>query len=314
MSVALAAAPTKLSAEFKKALIAPLRAGEKAVYELINYSRPEVAFDKNSRPLAARAEMVNSVRIPNDFPVNDPYANEGEGQEVMLAYTKGTRTESVAGGGVAIIPDVQDVWFKGASGGRIIVDSTQRSFYEMMECNPANADTVASNGIGSPLFRRVRPEKTAEKQVNFDARVTEARNTVHNASTADRQFMAVVLGLPTDLDSTDKDATDYGLTALLNSVANQQPDAILTANRSDTAKAMQLVRDLDATQQARFDPEKGMWMMTSGEPLGGAIQSAGNASQELAKWFQFSPQGIATAETLRAAVKTIKDKDAKRNK
>jgi hypothetical protein len=252
------------------------------------------------------------VRVPNNFAVLDPYANDNEGQEIMLAYTKGTRTEPAAGGGTAIVPNVEEVWFKGASGGRIIVDATQKSLYEMMECNPANADTVAGNRIGEPLFRRVRPEKTAEKQVNLDARINEARNAIQAAPTKEKQFMAEVLGIDNALDGPDKDATDFGLTALLNAAANRYPDAILTANRSDTAKAMQLVRDLDATGQAKFDTEKGMWMLASGQPLGGVIATPGNAAQELAKWFQFSPAGQDTAKTLRTAVQTIKDKDKKR--
>lgn len=311
MTPTIAPAPTRLSPELLKR-ITPLQAGEKATYELIPFGEPVTPLDQNDRPLPQRQQITNSLMLPGTYPVFDAYANGGDGQEVVMTHSRGTSMIDVAGGGKSVIPNVLPVEFKAISGGRVIVDAASKRLYEWLEFHPDNADTVGDQKSSEPKFRRVQPTKAAEKRVNLDDRITEARIAVRSANSKDKQFMAELLGLPTDLDSNDDKATDFGLTALLNNVANSQPDAILTANRSEAARASQLVRDLDTTGQAKFDPEKGMWLMASGQPLGGAVQVPGNASQELAKWFQFSPTGQAMADTLRAAVQTIKDKDAKR--
>lgn len=310
----IAAAPTALSPEFIKARITALKPGEKATYQLIYHGGNEIPYDKDGRAMPPRQHQTNSVQVPSEFPVSDPYANGGEGQEVMLAYTKGTRVIDTVGGGKASVPAVQPIIFTATSGGRVIVDSTNKNLYHVMECHPANADSVCPERRSSdPMFRRIQPDKSAMLRVNFGAQVTEARNVIHNASTDEKLFMAEVLRLNIGLDGNgQKGNTHYVLTDTLNEIANTRPDVIINANRSEAAKAKQLVRDLDTYEQARYNPEKSLWQMSNGDQLGPAIQSGANASEELARWFQFSQAGIERAKVLGRAVQEMKDKSTKR--
>lgn len=185
-----------------------------------------------------------STRILNYDRILDPYANNGEGAYVDIAYIKAERPNMDPDSNRETIVDYGEIVFFKDSIGRISITGgradmeKQFMFLFLTNQNITNADKpwhIRPQG-GNYSFKMVEPAKTAKELLAFDRKVDEAKRAIDEMGSKELFQHAKIFNLP-DVQPEYTDPDEVRLK--LREIAKKHPDKILNVTR-DVDKQLEL--------------------------------------------------------------------------
>jgi len=176
----------KISQKLKDKIVWPKNAkGEPEASVVYRTKHAEQMVMRTADDERVRVDTHPPIHIPNMDTILDPYANGDEGEYVQLAYFKTLLPPSPNTGGV-VAPSLLPITFATDGDGFLHIpykNGAGLALYQFMELTNANEDCVnpghEKNPNGMPyLFSRVKPEATAEKQIDKLAEVARVMGLV----------------------------------------------------------------------------------------------------------------------------------------
>jgi hypothetical protein len=250
----------------------------------------QTVYFQSIRPNAAGTTVVPKDRI------FDPFANDGKGEYVDIAYVTGHNPNG---------PILGRIQFRKADGGRIAITGGNRSHENLFVYLYLTNQRIGSNKEPwyvategrSKIFSMDEPAQTAKQKLEFKRRVRWAGEIIDKMG--DNTLRDFASGL--DMKGINQFSDPDEIRLKLEGIAEKDPDKIITLDRDLTIPAKVLVKEAEKLGVIQKDSQLQQYVWPdSGELI--CVAPPGKDLRDTLVTFLLSIKGIETHKMLQALV------------